>query len=134
MRDKDLFYRIVAILVGAMTLAGLAIAGSLSKEATPVPFARPQPAAAPAPALAPQLPTAGDTITDPVAIADMIRIVNERGYFCDRSIGAWVIGIDGSYGPTFELLCNTGDTYGVVYKVSVPTRGRYVVRVQERGK
>lgn len=70
-----------------------------------------------------------DELKDPAALADLVRIIESNGYFCPRVIGAWAMGIDGAYGPTFNVVCPGDTAMGTRYKVSMPSRGVFRVRV-----
>jgi len=87
--------------------------------AAPTPKPQPQPVSRPAP----------ERINDVVYIYELIRLIHNWGYYCTGNVSAYMQGIDGSYGPTVEVVCPAGDRR-MSYYVSEPVPGRgHIVRV-----
>lgn len=68
-------------------------------------------------------------VTDPAALSGLALIIQGNGHFCPRVIGAWAMGLDGAFGPTLNVVCPGSTVQGTRYKVSMPSRGTYKVRV-----
>jgi hypothetical protein len=119
MTDK-VFHITVAILLGAMALAGLAIAG-----ATAVPLAAPRPAV---PLAAPVREPQTGKVTNPAILGNLERNVERGGYGCPSLVSAYRLS-DDEYGRVeFYVACLVGTNRGAYYRVVFPPWGPPIVR------